>query len=184
MGYDDAKKLQELSQELTLWYAADRYNYDYGYDEGEEGAFELCKQALIDEGYDEEDIDDDLINDWVWEQIDEEYKKLIKETNALIKKYHADDFDYFECDFGSDYWNESYTFTVNIDFPYEFDSAEQRDSVYEEIGNLGNLIEELLDIGWQCNYDYDGYTNALQELIKFVQEIPIDDWDEPGNDRR
>ena len=114
------KDLSEIEKHLSCWYEPDRYNYDFGYEEGEEDGFEQCKQAMLADGYDEEDIDDDSINDWVWEQMSADCDALVKATNAIIDKYNPYSFDYFEFDVSRDYWGEVYTFSVDIKLPSEY----------------------------------------------------------------
>lgn len=183
MGNDN-EDIQEIEQGLSLWYSEMPADYDYGYSEGEEDAYEQCKQAMLDSGYaeTEDEIDDDLINEWAWEQIDASYKVLVNKTNAILEKYRADYFDYFSFDFSSDYFGEGYSLNVSTDFPYSFDDEEERAVAYEEINKFVEMLEELCDIGWNVNYD-DRYHKNLHNLIAIVAQIPIEDWNEPdGSD--
>ena len=177
MGMD----ISDIEERLSSWYEASRYDYDFGYDEGEEGAFEQCKQAMIADGYAEEDIDDDSINNWVWGQISADYDTLVNDTNAILDKYNPYSFDYFEFDISSDYFGECYIFNVEINLPSYFEEEEEKDSAYEEINKLGELLEEVSGLGWNFNYEWDEYLRAFHELINYVQELSVND-DNPFNE--
>lgn len=169
------RDLNEINDALSLWYQLDYYDYDY-----DGGA--TIREELLNSGYGEDDIDSDLINDYVWDKISGDYDQFIRDTEVIMDQYvsghwisPSDYFDYFDFDIEEGYY-EGYVFSVKADFPPSFDSEDQREDAYEEIGKLYNLLSELIDLGWSSNPEFD---DAFQTLAVKLSEIPVDDWEEP-----
>ncbi len=51
---------------------------------------------------------------------------------------------------------------------------------FNEISELGELLSNFMDRGWDG--DFEDLSDLIHQLMEEAQDIPIDDYDEPGYD--
>ena len=85
---------------------------------------------------------------------------------------------------------------LKITMDYSLESEDDREDLYNDIGQLGEFLNKLIDSGWRevsCSYyggvdrsDYDdtceAVATAIREMMEEAAKAEIYDWDEPGRD--
>ena len=131
---------------------------------------------------------DEIINDLVWDDMNESYRECMEETEEQISQL---DLSYISVDIRSGYYEGIY---LDITMDYTLYTAEEREELYAEIGKFGEFLIELANTGWRTVYssayttsmdDYDetceNIASAISEMIQEGQESTVYDDDEPSD---
>ena len=154
---------------LSLTYLVDVYELA-----NNPGFIEDCKDREVwEEGYEptEDDIWDeaaDTANFWT--------EEAYEDAEYLLDKHR---FNYITLQLEPGYY-EGIQLFIEPDFPSYIESEEDREDIFNEISELGELLSEFMDRGWDG--DFEDLSDLIHQLMEEAQDIPIDDYDEPGYD--
>lgn len=182
IGYNDLSEdtgyMEEVRERaMEIW---EEDNPDWNLDEdGEE---------LPEEEREEPDLDS-IMDDIIYNDIQSMYEDDFENAEYEINEHN---FNYIHLNLESGYYEGAW---LNISMDYDLEDESDREQLYQEIGEFGELLLNLADMGWRtcCSHCYAGTSratyeqtrediaDAVQEMMQEAQESEVYDYNDPFN---
>ena len=119
--------------------------------------------------------DEELSEEDLWEDINETasiwYEDAYYNAESILKNHNTGCID-LSLEPG---YYEGIQLIVNPDFPGTLDSEFDREGLFEDIAEVGDVLNTLVEeYGWEGDV-----SECVHQLMADVEAIPVDDYDEP-----